>query len=114
MDLKNIRSELRSYPGITRKNVIHHIIDFFPSIVLPENSGKIVAAWGEDTAVLDLNESHLMLFAADGIMKKLMDADPQWAGYCSVLVNIHDIVSMGGLPIAMVNIFSISLWERAG
>ena len=37
-----------------------------------------------------------------------MEADPYWAGYCSVLVNIHDIAAMGGRPIAMVDIFSIS------
>ena len=77
-------------------------------LALPEDSGRTVAAWGEDCAVLDLNESQYLLFAADGIMKKLMDADPFWAGYCSVLVNIHDIASMGGLPVAMVNILSIS------
>lgn len=37
-----------------------------------------------------------------------MEADPYWAGYCSVLVNIHDIAAMGGHPVAMVDIFSIS------
>jgi hypothetical protein len=37
-----------------------------------------------------------------------MEADPYWAGYCSVLVNIHDIAAMGGHPIAMVDIFSIA------
>jgi putative methanogenesis marker protein 2 len=108
MELKTYREELRNYPGITRKNRIHHIIDFFPTISLPGKSGQIIAAWGEDCAVLDINQPKHLLFAADGIMKKLMDADPFWAGYCSVLVNIHDIVSMGGLPLAMVNILSIS------
>ena len=32
---------------------------------------------------------------------------PYWAGYCSVLVNIHDIAAMGGKPIAMVDVFSM-------
>ncbi|UCH89428.1 MAG: methanogenesis marker 2 protein [Thermoplasmata archaeon] len=108
MNLEIFRTELRNYPGITRKNLIHHVIDFFPTIPIPENSGKVIADWGEDAAVLDLSESQLLLFAADGIMKKLMDTDPFWAGYCAVLVNIHDIISMGGLPVAMVNILSIS------
>jgi hypothetical protein len=49
-----------------------------------------------------------LLLAADGIWSRLMEADPYWAGYCSVLVNIHDIAAMGGRPIAMVDIFSIS------
>ena len=73
MKLEDYRTELRAYPGITRKNMIHSIIDFFPTLDLPENAGHTVAAWGEDAAVLDLNESHLLLFAADGIMKKLME-----------------------------------------
>lgn len=37
-----------------------------------------------------------------------MDADPYWAGYCSVLVNVNDIAAMGAKPIAMVNILSIN------
>jgi len=108
MELEDLRDELRNYPGITRKNLIYRVIDFFPTLSLPDNSGTIVAAWGEDCAVLDIKGDEHLLFAADGIMKKLMEADPFWAGYCSVLVNIHDIVSMGGLPLAMVNILSIS------
>jgi putative methanogenesis marker protein 2 len=113
MELVTFRDELRSFPGITRKNMLHHVIDYFPAITLPENSGRIVAAWGEDAAVIDLNDSQYYLFAADGIMRKLMEADPVWAGYCAVLVNIHDIVSMGGLPVAMVNILSIAEPEIA-
>ena len=34
--------------------------------------------------------------------------NPYWAGYCSVLVNVNDIAAMGGKPLAMVNIMSIS------
>ena len=40
-----------------------------------------------------------------------MDADPEWAGYCAVLVNIHDILAMGGTPLAMVDVFSASSTE---
>jgi putative methanogenesis marker protein 2 len=67
----------------------------------------VVASFGEDTAVIDHNGEALLL-AADGIWSKLMEADPYWAGFCSVLVNIHDIAAMGGVPIAMVDIFSIA------
>ena len=108
MDLEALKVELQNFPGVTRKHMIKHIIDHFPAVGIPENSGKVLAAWGEDAAVLDLNGPQLLLLAADGIMKKLMEADPLWAGYCSVLVNIHDIISMGGLPVAMVNIISTS------
>jgi putative methanogenesis marker protein 2 len=65
----------------------------------------VLAAFGEDAAVIEHNGEALLL-AADGIWSRLMEADPYWAGYCSVLVNIHDIAAMGGRPIAMVDIFS--------
>ena len=67
----------------------------------------VVASFGEDAAVIRHNDEALLL-AADGIWSRLMEADPYWAGYCSVLVNIHDIAAMGGHPIAMVDIFSIA------
>ena len=50
----------------------------------------------------------MLLLAADGIWSRLMEADPYWAGYCAILVNIHDIAAMGGKPLAMVDVFSIS------
>ncbi len=68
----------------------------------------VLAAFGEDAAVIEHNGGEALLLAADGIWSRLMDADPYWAGYCSVLVNIHDIAAMGGRPLAMVDIFSIS------
>lgn len=37
-----------------------------------------------------------------------MEADPFWAGYCAVLVNVHDIAAMGGRPVAMVDILSVA------
>jgi putative methanogenesis marker protein 2 len=67
----------------------------------------VIASFGEDAAVIRHNDGALLL-AADGIWSRLMEADPYWAGYCSVLVNIHDIAAMGGNPIAMVDIFSIA------
>jgi len=54
-----------------------------------------------------------MLLAADGIWSKLMDSDPEWSGYCSVLVNVHDIAAMGGWPVAMVDVLSVSSQDVA-
>ena len=48
------------------------------------------------------------MLAADGIWGDIMNVNPYWAGYCSVLVNVNDIAAMGGKPLAMVNIMSIS------
>ena len=67
----------------------------------------VLADFGEDAAVIRHGDQALLL-AADGIWSRLMEADPYWAGYCAVLVNIHDIAAMGGRPLAMVDVFSIA------
>jgi putative methanogenesis marker protein 2 len=46
--------------------------------------------------------------AADGMWGRLMEGDPRWAGYCSVLVNVNDIAAMGGIPMGMTNVISIN------
>jgi putative methanogenesis marker protein 2 len=71
------------------------------------DSPDVLADFGEDAAVIRSGDQALLL-AADGIWSRLMEADPYWAGYCAVLVNIHDIAAMGGRPLAMVDVFSIA------
>lgn len=106
MDLKRIVSEIRNYPGVTRKKVISDIVRFFP---VPK-SGNVIAYLGEDAAVLEHGEDALLL-AADGIMEDLMEKNAFWAGYCSVLVNVNDIAGMGGTPLAMVSVVSMRKGE---
>ena len=100
MNLESLVAELRGFVGITRKKQIGDLIEHFPVL-----SEKIIADFGEDAAVID-DGDEVLLFAADGIWSKLMEADPEWSGYCSVLVNVHDIAAMGGWPIAMVDVLS--------
>jgi len=108
--IDKIISELRAYPGITRKHVISDITNFFQELVdFGDDWGgnRTIAAFGEDAAVIEFGDDEVLLLAADGIMKSLMDADLWWAGYCVVLVNINDIAAMGGVPLAMVNVLSL-------
>jgi putative methanogenesis marker protein 2 len=107
MNLESLASELRGFVGITRKKQIGSIMQFFPI-----ESDKIIASFGEDAAVIDDGEE-VMLLAADGIWSKLMEVDPEWSGYCSVLVNVHDIAAMGGWPVAMVDVLSVGDEEIA-
>ena len=107
MILESLASELRGFVGITRKKQIGSLLQFFPV-----ESERIIASFGEDAAVIDDGEE-VMLLAADGIWSKLMDVDPEWSGYCSVLVNVHDIAAMGGWPVAMVDVLSVSDQETA-
>jgi len=107
MNLQSIRTELRGFVGITRKKQIGDLLRFFPV-----ESERIIASFGEDAAVID-DGDEVMLLAADGIWSKLMQADPEWSGYCSVLVNVHDIAAMGGWPVAMVDVLSVNDQEVA-
>jgi putative methanogenesis marker protein 2 len=107
MNLESLARELRGFVGITRKKQIGNLLQFFPI-----ESERIIASFGEDAAVIDDGEE-VMLLAADGIWSKLMEVDPEWSGYCSVLVNVHDIAAMGGWPVAMVDILSVNNKEVA-
>ncbi len=107
MNLESLASELRGFVGVARKKQIGDLIRHFPSV-----SDQVIADFGEDAAVID-DGDEVMLLAADGIWSKLMEADPEWAGYCAVLVNVHDIAAMGGWPVAMVDVFSVSSSELA-
>jgi uncharacterized protein len=102
MNLEDLAKDLKSHPGITRKKTISEVLDFFPRT--PQ--AKVLAAYGEDAAVLDYGDSVLLL-AADGIMETLLKANPWFAGYYSILVNINDISAMGGIPLAMVDVISM-------
>lgn len=101
MNLQEIVSTIRDYPGVTRKRIISDVIRYFP---IPQE-GNVIEAFGEDAAVLDHGEDALLL-AADGIMEDLMNKNAFWAGYCSVLVNVNDIAGMGGIPLGMVSVIS--------
>lgn len=106
MDLKKIVQEIRSYPGVTRKRIIPDVVKYFP---IAEES-NVIAAQGEDAAVIEFGENALLL-AADGIMEDLMNKNAFWAGYCSVLVNVNDIAAMGGIPLGMVSVISMRKGE---
>jgi uncharacterized protein len=93
---------VREYEGVKRKHAIGEMVK-----AVRIDAPEVIASFGEDAAVIRHGDEALLL-AADGIWSKLMEADPYWAGYCSVLVNIHDIAAMGGKPLALVDVFSIA------
>jgi putative methanogenesis marker protein 2 len=99
---ESIAKVVREYEGVRRKHAIGDMVK-----ALRIDAPHVLASFGEDAAVIE-HHGEALLLAADGIWSKLMEADPYWAGFCSVLVNIHDIAAMGGHPVAMVDIFSIA------
>nr|WP_253648545.1 MSMEG_0567/sll0787 family protein [Williamsia deligens] len=41
--------------------------------------------------------------ACDAILPSMVDRDPWWAGWCSVLVNLNDLIAMGAAPTALLD-----------
>lgn len=99
---ESVAEAVKQYDGVKRKQAIGRLVKNLQI----ENS-DVIASYGEDAAVIQQGHTALLL-AADGIWNQLMDVDPYWAGYCAILVNVHDIAAMGGRPVAMVDVLSAS------
>ncbi|HJJ27843.1 MAG TPA: methanogenesis marker 2 protein [Methanocorpusculum sp.] len=99
---ESVAEAVKQYDGVKRKQAIGRLVK-----ALEIENPDVVAAYGEDAAVIRQGHTALLL-AADGIWNQLMDVDPYWAGYCAILVNVHDIAAMGGRPVAMVDVLSAS------
>jgi len=100
--IESIAEAVRKYDGVKRKLAIGSLVR-----ELKISADHVIASFGEDAAVIADTGDDVLLLAADGIWSRLMEVDPYWAGYCSILVNIHDIAAMGGRPIALVDILSM-------
>jgi uncharacterized protein len=106
LNLNALVDSIRNYDGITRKNFIKEatrVLDDTYNI-----SGRTALGFGDDASAIDIGNNNLLLMAADGMWGRLMEGDPRWAGYCSVLVNVNDIAAMGGVPMGMTNVISIN------
>lgn len=106
MNLEELAERIKNFEGVTRKKLIEDITSIFETV--RSEYGNAIVDFGDDAAVIDIGGDDVILFAADGIWGKLLDASPWWAGYGAVVVNINDIAAMGGKPLAMVDVASSS------
>lgn len=88
--------------GLLRKRPIEEI---FTKLLLHGQPGPHLPNFGDDAAVIPWKEGFLLL-AADGMMTRLLINEPYAAGKSSVMVTVNDIYSMGGKPLAMVNVLA--------
>jgi hypothetical protein len=102
INLDQIIERIRNYEGLLRKQPIENVFD---KLVLHGQPGLHLPNYGDDAAVIPWKEGFLLL-AADGIMTKLLVNEPYAAGKASVMVTVNDIYSMGGRPLAMVNVLA--------
>jgi hypothetical protein len=66
---------------------------------------------GDDTAALPDGDGYL-LFAAEGMRGEFVAADPWFAGFCSVMVNLSDVAAMGGRPWAITDVLFLGDGEN--
>ena len=102
--MKDIIETLHSSPRLSEKTNIEGIWNFFPQFTRVE--GKDVYL-GDDAAAIDYNGNYLLL-AAEGVYQPLLKSNPYLAGRTSVLTNVNDIYSMGGRPLAVLDVLSSS------
>jgi uncharacterized protein len=95
IDIKALAAKLSASSGIAAKQDIGTIAARLGL------QGQQIAV-GDDCAALPDGDGYL-LFAIEGFMNEFVAADPWFAGWCGVMVNISDVVAMGGRPIAVVD-----------
>jgi hypothetical protein len=100
--LSRLVERVKSYPGLLRKRPVQGI---FEKLVTGTAYGSQLPNYGDDAAVIPWRDGFLLL-AADGIMPRLLLNEPYAAGKASVMVTVNDIYSMGGRPIALVNVLA--------
>jgi putative N-acetyltransferase (TIGR04045 family) len=58
-------------------------------------------AWrGDDGAPVPGSD---VIAATDAILPSMVERDPEWAGWCSVLVNLNDLYAMGASPVGLMD-----------
>jgi len=108
--LADIIEFLANHPAVADKMTIHHA--YAPAQAL---AGEVRV--GDDCAAIPDGREWL-LFAAEGMLESFVAADPWFAGYSAVMVNLSDVASMGGRPLAIVDVLwtpglerSAPIWE---
>lgn len=102
-DLADLITNTRNAVGLLRKAPLEEV---FQKLLLPAvHAGPHLPGYGDDAAVIPFAGSYLLL-AADGMMTRLLVQEPYAAGKASVMVTVNDIYSMGGRPLAMVNVLA--------
>ena len=87
---------LANHPAVADKMTIHRA--YAPAQAL---AGRVRV--GDDCAAIPDGDAWL-LFAAEGMLESFVAADPWFAGYSAVMVNLSDVASMGGRPLAIVDV----------
>ncbi|NER78253.1 MAG: sll0787 family AIR synthase-like protein [Leptolyngbya sp. SIO1D8] len=105
--LGDLVAALRPALGILHKRDIQTAAMHLGRYVPQRTTGSPILL-GDDCAAIPDGTDYLLL-AAEGLWPPLVAAEPWFAGWCAVLVNVSDIYAMGGRPIAVVD----ALWSQS-
>ena len=95
-ELADLAKQLRESRGFGSKRDIAGAISR-----LGVDSSATIAV-GDDCAAIPDSDGYLLL-AIEGFINEFVDTDPWFAGWCGVMVNLSDVVAMGGRPVAVVD-----------
>ena len=98
--MRELIESLKSSESLVQKKAIGDIWKYFPKAC--QISGEDVLL-GDDAAAIKFDD-HYLLLAGEGVFQPLIESNPYLAGRTSVLTNVNDIYSMGGRPVAIVDV----------
>ena len=95
-DLSALAAALRQHPAIRSKLGIARAAEMLG--LCSASAGRP----GDDAAMIPTGEG-LDLLAGEGFIPAFVNADPWFAGWCGVMVNLSDIAAMGGRATALID-----------
>jgi len=108
MRLEDLADALRGSRGLAHKRDIEPVLG---TLALQLSGGAAGLAQavpvGDDCAAIADGEGYL-LFAIEGFVNEFVAAEPWFAGYCGVMVNVSDVAAMGGRALAVVD----AIWSK--
>ncbi len=96
LDLAAFAALLREGRGVAAKRDIATVTRSM------QIDGASTVQVGDDCAAIPDGDGFL-LFAIEGFIEAFVAADPWFAGWCGVMVNVSDIAAMGGRAMAVVD-----------
>jgi uncharacterized protein len=96
IDLAGLAGTLRASRNIAAKSDIALAADRMGL------KGAAAVPVGDDCAAIPDGDGYTLL-AIEGFMNEFVAADPWFAGWCGVMVNLSDVAAMGGRPTAVVD-----------
>lgn len=103
MNVARLIEGLQRSRGIAHKRDIAEVMQ-----VLNLGGGSAIRVGDDCAAIPDPSGEGWLLLAIEGFMNEFVAAEPEFAGWCGVMVNVSDIYAMGGRPIAVVD----ALWSQ--